>query len=730
MNVMKLFIAMLLAATTITTSAFAKGRKVGVPATQSRPWMNKSLSPRRRAELLVKRMTLDEKVLEIHMMNTHAHPREVAAIPRLGIPALKITNGPAGAGPGDSPHPVPATALPAALGVAASWNPSLAMTFGKVAASESADRGEHVIEAPGLNITRVPENGRNFEYFGEDPYLTARMGVAEIRGIQQEGVIAEAKHYDANNQETNRKTINEVISKRTLREIYMPAFRAAVEQGHVAAIMCAYPSVNGQFGCQNVYQLKDVLRGDWGFKGFVQSDYTATHSTIPAALAGLDLEMKHDEYYDTGMKAAISSGKLSVSVLNEMLIRRFSVMFRFGLFDHSAGTRPIPAKKDGAIARSIAEQCAVLLKNSKELLPLRASALHSIAVIGPYAGAAMTGGGGSSEVAPIYTVSPVDGIRNVVGSRVTIDYNNGDDPAAAAKVAASADVALVMVGNRDHEGRDRPNLLLSGNQDQLVEAVAAANPRTIVILKTGGPVLMPWLAKVPAVLEAWYPGEEDGNAVAALLFGKAAPSGKLPMTFPKTEDETPAHTPQQYPGVNGTVVYSEGLDVGDRWYDAQHVAPLFPFGYGLSYTTFALSHLNVPRQVRPREEISVALDVTNTGSRPGAEVAQIYVADPPSAGEPPKQLRGFQKVFLQPHQTRQVTIKLDPHAFSIWNTAAGRWTVVQGEYEILAGDSSRHVPLHITIRVRKPDDRPIRQRSPLQPFREINHLPGSSQASG
>jgi beta-glucosidase len=705
-------------------------QQAGPPSTRFGGWMNRSLPPRQRAELLVKQMTLDEKILEIHMMNTRAHPREVPAIPRLGIPALKITNGPAGAGPGDSPQHEPATALPSALGLAASWDPTLARTFGRIAASESADRGERVLEAPGLNITRVPQNGRNFEYFGEDPYLAARMGVAEILGIQQEGVMAEAKHYDANNQEADRKTINEVIGERTLREIYMPAFEAAVKEGHTASIMCAYPSVNGEFGCENVHQLKDVLRGGWGFKGFVQSDYTATHSTIPAALAGLDLEMKHDEYYDGGMKAAVTKGKLRESVVDEMLVRRFSEMFRFGLFDHAPQTKPIPAKQDGAIARSIAEQSAVLLKNNKGLLPLRATAIHSIALVGPYAGAAMTGGGGSSEVTPIYTVSPVEGIKKAAGPNVIVSYNDGSDPAAAAKTAASADVALVMVGNKDREGHDRANLLLPGGQDQLVEAVAAANSRTVVILKTGGPVLMPWLSKVGAVLEAWYPGEEDGDAVAALLFGEANPSGKLPMTFPKADDETPAHTPQQYPGVNGTVVYSEGLDVGYRWYDAKQVAPLFPFGYGLSYTTFSFSHISVPRQTEPREQISVSLDITNTGSRSGADVVQVYVADPPAAGEPPRQLRGFQKVDLPPHQTRHATIKLDPRAFSIWNTSAKQWTVVPGQYEILAGDSSHDLPLHITVRVGKPASPSTQGHSPLQPFQKINHLPGSGQQPG
>jgi beta-glucosidase len=677
-------------AAALATSALVLG-VTAVPsrAAPARPWLDRSLPPQKRAELLVAQMTLDEKVQEIHMLDVPDHPREVAGIERLGIPALKITNGPAGAGPGDSSKAQPATALPSALGMAASWDPEMAAAFGRVAGSEVRDRGEGLIEAPGLNITRVPRNGRNFEYLGEDPYLAGRMVVPEVRAIQGQDTIAEVKHYAANNQETDRKTVNEVIDERTLREIYLPAFEAAIRQGKAGAVMCAYPSVNGQFGCENTHQLKEVLRGDWGFDGFVQSDYTATHSTVAAALAGEDLDMKH-VYYGDATKAAVQSGQLAESVVDTMLVRRFAQMFRFGLFDHPRTPTPIPAQEDGAIARSIAEQSAVLLKNSGGQLPLRS--VHTVAVIGPHAGAAHTGGGGSSQVTPLYTVSPVDGIK---AKGVTVTYADGSDTAAAAALAKSADVAVVMVGNKDREGSDRPNLSLPSGQDQLVSAVAAANPKTVVVLKTGGPVLMPWLSQVPAVLEAWYPGEEDGNVVADLLFGDANPSGKLPMTFPKAENETPAGTPEQYPGVGGTATYSEKLQVGYRWYDAQNVTPLFPFGYGLSYTSFAVRHLSV---LGGRH---VSVDVTNTGTRAGADVVQAYVAAPASAGEPPHQLRAFAKVSLRPGQTKHVVLTLDPRSFSIWDTAAGRWTTVPGRYTVFAGDSSRDLPLHQTVTVRR-----------------------------
>ena len=660
-------------------------------AATTRPWMNPALTPVERAQLLVQQMTLDEKILEIHMIDQPAHPREVPGIPRLGIPTFKITNGPAGAGPGDSPNKQPATALPSALGLSATWDPAAAATFGQLAGQEVADRGENLIEAPGVNITRVPRNGRNFEYFGEDAYLAGQLSVAEIQAVQAQGVLAEVKHFAANNQERNRKTIKEIVDERTLREIYLPAFEASVKQGDAAAVMCAYPNVNGQFMCENDHLLGDVLRKEWGFAGFVQSDYTATHSTVPAARAGLDLSMRND-FYGAPMKSAVQSGQLAESVVDTMLIRRFSQMFKLGLFDNPPKPKPIPAKADGAVSRSLAEQAAVLLKNNGGALPLQASGLHSIAVIGPFAGAAHTGGSGSSAVAPLYTVKPVDGIKKKVAGGTTVTLNDGSDTSSAARAAKAADVAVVMVGNKDKEGSDRSSLSLPNSQNSLVSAVAAANPHTIVVLKTGGPVLMPWLSQVPAVLEAWYPGEEDGNAVADLLFGTANPQGKLTMTFPAAEHDTAAHTSAQYPGTNGTATYSEKLQVGYRWNDAHNVTPLFPFGFGLSYTTFSFANLTVSAP-DANGLVTAGVDVTNTGARTGADVVQVYVADPPAAGEPPHQLRGFAKVTLTAGQTKHVSIVLDPHAFQVWSTSANAWSTVSGQYGVLVGDSSRNLPL-------------------------------------
>jgi beta-glucosidase len=661
------------------------------------PWFKKSLPPEKRAKLLVKQMTLDEKISQIHMMDVREHPREVAGIPRLGVRPFKITNGPLGAGPGDVRGTLPATALPAALALAASWDTNLAAEFGTIAGEEVVAHGDDLIEGPGVNITRVPFNGRNFEYFGEDPFLSARLGVAEIRAIQAQGVIAEVKHFAANSQEDHRKSINEFIDERTLHEIYLPAFEAAVKEGHVAAVMAAYPSVNGEFCCRNTHLLTDILRDEWGFKGFVQSDYTAVTNGVQCARAGLDLSMKPEHFSDE-IKTAITNGVLPESVLNDMVTRRFTQVFKFGIFDHPKTQMPIPAKEHGAIERSIAEQSAVLLKNRDNILPLDAKAIHSVAVIGRFAGAALTGGSGSSMVKPLYTISPVEGLTNLLGPNVTVTYNAGTNLEEAAALAKSADVALVIAGNRDGEGRDRTNLSLPMNQDLIISNVIAANPKTIVVLKTGGPVLMPWLDQVPAVLEIWYPGEEDGNVMADLLFGKANPSGKLPMTFPKTENETAVSTPQQYPGVNGDAIYSEKLLVGYRWYDAKNIEPLFPFGFGLSYTTFAVTNLTVTPYVT-NEDVRVSVDVSNTGSRAGAEVVQVYVAAPINAGEPPKQLKGFAKVQLQPGETRRVTISLNQRAFSYWNTSFGEWVLAPGAHEILVGTSSRDLPLHASVTI-------------------------------
>jgi beta-glucosidase len=661
-----------------------------------------------RAKALVAQMTLDEKIQQVHGVHNDTQYRMVAGIPHLGIPDFHITNGPAGAGPGGAGTQVPATALPSPIALAASWDVNLAQRYGEIAGAEAKDIGNSLLEAPTINIARVPQNGRTFEGYGEDPYLSGRLAVANITGIQSQGVIANVKHFAANNQETDRFVVNEIVDERTLREIYLPAFEASVKEGHAATVMCAYPRVNGVFDCESPIFLGRILRDDWGFRGFVISDFGATHSVVPAVKAGLDMEWPTGIYFGDPLKAAVQSGELPEAALDQMLVLRYSTLMRFGLFDHPPVPQPIPAQKDGAVARDIAEQSMVLLKNSGSLLPLHASLLKSVAVIGPYASEANTGGGGSSHVVALYSVKPVDGIQSRVGAGISVTYADGSDVAKATDLARSADVAIVMVGDHATEGKDHL-LTLEGNQDALIAAVAAANPHTVVVLKTGSAILMPWIDQVPALLEAWYPGEEDGNAVAALLFGDIDPSGKLPITFPKRVEDAPAHTAEQWPGVDLQAHYSEGIFVGYRYYDAQKIEPLFPFGFGLSYTTFSYDHLEISPE-RPQfggasgSTVTVSCDVTNTGKVAGAEVAQLYVGLPSSAAvpEPPQQLKGFKKVALDPGQTAHIQFTLDARAVSYWNIATHGWAVLPGTIRVGVGSSSRDIHLRGQFEVAVP----------------------------
>ena len=671
-----------------------------------------------RATALVDQMTLAEKIASLHGIQDSTHYRTVPGVDRLGIPALNITNGPAGATNGGPGHQGPATALPAPIALAATWDVGLAKLYGSIVGLEAYDLANGFLEGPDINIARVPQNGRTFEAFGEDPYLVGQMSANFIQGVQAEGVIGEAKHFAGNNQEANRMTINDIIDERTLREIYLPAFEASVTQGGAGAVMCAYNKVNGLYSCENDLLMTGILKGEWGFNGFITSDFGAVHSTVPSANAGLDVEMPTGIYFTDALQSAVQSGAGPMSVIDDKLIRRFSTMMRFGVFDSPPVNQPVPTAQNGALARQIAEAGMVLLKNdpypgnpvpaapvdpycglpypvgtTNHFLPLN-TCVRSIALIGPYATAAKTGGGGSSLVVPAYTVTPLAGIQNRAGSAVQVTLADGRDLIAAAALAKASDVAIVMVGDDEAEGLDHP-ISLSGNQDQLVAAVAAANPNTVVVVKSGAPVLMPWASSVPAILEAWYPGEEDGNAVAAVLFGDVNPSGKLPLTFPQNVADLPANTPQQYPGVNGVANYSEGVFVGYRHFDAQNIEPQFPFGHGLSYTSFAYSNLTVSPG-------AVEFDVTNTGNRQGAEVAQVYIGQPsfvsPNARpEPPKQLKGFQKVLLDPGQTQHVIVNPDPRAYSYWDVASHSWQVYPGYFvQVLVGSSSRDIRLRGT----------------------------------
>ena len=659
-----------------------------------------------RARRIVSEMTLEEKIAELHGIQDVSHFRYVPPIPRLGIPELRIANGPAGVGPAGAGRQLRATALPAPILLAATWDRGLARRYGVVIGREAADLGNGLLEGPDVNIARVPQGGRTFEAFGEDPYLVGQTAVGVIQGIQSQGVIANVKHYAANNQETDRLWINEIVDERALREIYLPAFEASIKQGRAASIMGAYNKVNGHFACENDELLNRILKKEWGFRGFVTSDFGAVHSTVPSAVAGLDLEMPTGQYFASALQQAVESGNVTMPTVDDKLIRRFRTMMRLGVFDHPPQRKAVPTRRDGEEARELAEEGMVLLKNAGDELPLDSSRLHSIALIGGNAAKAKTGGRGSSHVAPLYTVDPLAGIQQRAGARVKVTLVGGRNIKLAAGAARAADVAVVMVGDRETEGSDHP-LALSGNQDELVQAVAAANPHTIVVVKTGSAVFMPWVDEVPAIIEAWYPGEEDGNAVAAVLFGDVNPSGKLPLTFPKQLSDLPACTPQQFPGVHGTVRYSEGVFVGYRHFDAHEIEPLFPFGFGLSYTTFGYKNLTVFPGSASLENgsgrsVAVGFDVADTGTRPGKEVAQVYLGFPstPDIAQPPKQLKSFEKVSLKPGQTVHVHLELDARSFACWDTGRHAWRIVPGTYRVMVGSSSRDIRLAGAVEVR------------------------------
>ena len=670
------------------------------------PWMNKSLTAEQRADLLLRAMTLDDKIALVHGVSPNpvkAYAGYVAPNPRLHIPALKLADGRAGVGNGAKD----VTLLPAPITAAASWDTGLLNTYGRVLGEEEWGKGTNVALGPTIDVVRVPEWGRTFETYGEDPYLNGQMAAAEIQGIQSQGPIANANMYLTMNQESNRFRMNSVVDERTLQEIYLPPFQAAVQEGQVGTFMCAYVKTNGIYSCENPHVLNGFLKKELGFSGWVMSDWGATHSTIASAEAGLDQEMPGGRYYGQALKAAVENGQVTMATLDEHVRRILVTMFRHGLFDKQQDgdwSADVRSPEHAIFSRKAAEQGTVLLKNEHNILPL--SGTGSIAVIGADGETKpQIEGGGSSHVVPPYVVTPLDGIRKRAGAGAQVTYADGSDLAETAKVAHAARIAIVFVSTIEGEGADRPNLELPGHQDQLIRTVAAANPNTIVVLNTGGTVLMPWINGVRGVIEAWYPGQEDGNAIAAILFGDVNPSGKLPLTFPRTASAIPTSTPQQWPGVNGRSVYSEKLDVGYRWYDATGTQPLFPFGYGLSYTTFHLSHLTVaPGRVtigpgRPGQNIVATVKVANTGHRAGAEVVQAYVSQPAKNGEPPRQLRAFAKVFLHPGETKQVRLTLNERSFSIYDTAAGKWTSPAGTYRILVGTSSRDLPLHSDVTV-------------------------------
>src|SRR4051812_11916076 len=690
------------------------------------PWMKKGASPEQRANELVAAMTLDQKIHQLHQSDppwlTHyGMAGHVDATPELCIPELALSD----AGSGVAGEQIGTTTFPSGVAQAAMFDPALERRFGQAVGEEAWNKGINVMLGPGVNIARTPLNGRNFEYMGEDPYLAGQTAAAAIRGLQSNPVLGEVKHYAANNQETDRMTIDSVVDERTLREIYLPAFEAAVKEGHVGSIMCSYNRLNGKYACENPELLDGYLRRDWGFDGFVTSDWGATHSTIGSALAGMNLEMHGipSQYYTDPLKQAVLDGKVPMARLDTMVRQIFVPMFRFGLFDHPAAAQPgaftaqVSTPEHRAIARQMAEEATVLLKNDGDLLPLDKGTGRTIGVPGyaanPLGASNTSGGGGSSKGSGVPTpVSPLEAIEQLAaahGDRVL--YSDGAKTADATAVASASDVVIAFASDSELEGADRTDLTMhpgvcpfpvcvsvpGEDQDAMIDAATAANPKTVVVIDAGAPVAMPWLSDVKAVLQPFYSGTENGNAIAEILYGEAYPSGKLPQTFPRRVADSPLTTQQQYPGKDGKAVYSEGLRVGYRWFDAAGVQPLFPFGYGLSYTRFAYSGLKVtPRGHGARVRFTIA----NTGARPGAETGQVYVGFPPYAGEPPRQLKAFHKVALAPGESSRVSVDLPARAFSDWSMSRHAWVEPGGRYTISVGGSSRDLPLERAVKLR------------------------------
>ena len=642
-----------------------------------------------RANELLGGMSLDEKLCLVRGVSG-AYVGNVTAT--AGLPALTLQDGPAGVARfGD------VTAFPAPITLAASWDPDLVQRWGAAMAAEERGKGVMVQLGPMMNMVRAPAAGRNFESFGEDPFLAAALVAAEVAGIQSQKVVATAKHFIGNEQETNRDGGDSLIDERTLHEIYYAPFEAAVNAG-VGAVMCSYNRIGGTYACENPATLGDLKSG-MGFSGWVMSDWGATHSTVASANAGLDMEMPDDANFGSALAAAVAAGSVSQARVDDMVRRILVSLLRLGVLDDPPTGTPatvVTSAEHSTLAREAAAAGVTLLQNHDGALPLDAT-VKSIAVIGSAGGdAPYSLGGGSAYVNAGNVISPLAALQAQAESTMTIAYARGDgdddDQEQAVGTASAADAAIVFAAVDSTEGGDRDSLALPAKTDALIAAVAAANRRTIVVLHAPGAVAMPWLDQVKAVLVAFYPGEENGNAIAPILLGADNPGGKLPVSFPRAAEDLPAVSKDQ------VVPYSEGLAIGYRALDAQKIEPLFPFGHGLSYTTFAFADFGVRAGAAPG---SIALDFTvkNTGAHAGSEVAQLYVGFPASAGEPPWVLRGFKRIVLAASESKNATIEISIRELGCWNPDAHRRYVPSGTYYFAVGSSSRDLPLQARVQI-------------------------------
>jgi beta-glucosidase len=727
----------------------------GMSASKHYAWSDKSLSPDARADMVIKEMSLDEKIQLLHgpgwgvvMSGTpESGPltRAIAVlgfipgIPRLGVPDLQMTDSNQGISMAGSKGRY-ATALPSDESMASAWDPALSYEIGTMIGKEMRAMGFNMSLGSGINMIREPRNGRTFEYKGEDPLLAGTLAGQELKAEKALHLITDLKHYAVNDQDAGRIVANSIISKRAMQESDLLAFQIALRDSDAGAFMCSYNRINGTYACENPYTLTDVLKKQFGFKGFVVSDWGGTQSTVNAAKAGLDIEMPGNDSFGAPLRKAVEAGEVPMERLNDMVHRILRTEFDSGIFDDPPQPESPDVLHGLEVAQKTEEQGLVLLKNSGGQLPLNSASIKSIAVIGGHADAGVLSGGGSSQVSPaggnavppppeiarnplaffllpVYHRSvPLKGIE-AKASHATVKFDPGTDPVAAAALAKSSQVAIVFAVQHESEGMDLKNLSLPDKQDALIEAVSAANPHTIVVLETGGAVLMPWLEKVAAVVEAWYPGIRGSEAIANVLFGDVNPSGKLPITFPKSEADLPHPTHVDPPNTDATHVvpklagapgmigmamgiappfdvnYDEGLKVGYKWYDAEKKPVLFPFGFGLSYTTYAYYGL----KVTPGDSTEVSFTIKNTGKRAGSEIAQVYASLPDAAGEPPNRLVGWTKVSLAPGESKQVSVPVSRERLQIFDEPSDSWKLVPGQYVLHVGASSRDLPLQQSI---------------------------------
>lgn len=700
----------------------------------------------KRIEKLIKKMTLEEKVGLLHG-NSKFY---VAGVERLGIPEWSLSDGPHGVRAEINRHDWAyagwtndsASYFPTGTAFAAAWNPELAYRRGEVLGEEARWRKKDVLLGPGVNIIRSPLCGRNFEYMSEDPYMNSVLAVAYIKGLQSRDVACSVKHFAVNNQETNRTTVDVECSERALREIYLPAFKAAVQEGGALTVMAAYNKFRGEFCAENNYLVRKILRNEWGFDGVYVTDWGAAHSTIPSMEAGLDLEMGtlidkyEDWYYANPLIEAVKSGKIPMSLVDEKVGDVLRVMIKTNVLDPKKrfGPGSINTKEHQQATYDAAAEAIVLLKNQNNLLPLDFSSIKSLAVIGDNATRKHSNGGLSSEIKAVYEVTPLEALRAKWGDKVDIRFaqgyeklstfvegsNNGQSSGTfssktqesdallkeAVEVARTSDVALLVCGlNHDYdtESFDRLNMDIPYGQVELIQEVVKANPRTIVVMIAGSPLNMAAVDICsPAIVWAWFNGMEGGNALVDVLSGKVNPSGKMPFTTPVSLDQSPAHALGNFPGRDLKVNYEEDILVGYRWFDTKGLPVVYPFGYGLSYTTFNYSNLNTDKKTYDQADtIQATFTLTNTGDREGAEVAQLYVSDPVcSVMRPVKELKGFKKVFLKPGESRRITLDIPVSSLAFYSEAQSQFVVEPGEFILQLGASASDITQRISVEVK------------------------------